>query len=157
MKFYYNDRLVQLQRDTSSKVDSITFHQFTKLQHKKEIVSYLQIREVAEKTDSPTKEFNHLPERIQQVLSQYQELFQVPASLPPKRDIDHQIHLPPRTQPVKVKNYRYPHFQKSEIKKLIKEMLDTGIIRESNSPFSSPALSIKKKMTRGDFMLTTEL
>ncbi|XP_040948323.1 uncharacterized protein [Gossypium hirsutum] len=39
---------------------------------------------------------------------------------------------------VKVKPYRYPVVQKTEIEKLVQEMLQAGIIRNNNSPFASP-------------------
>ncbi|GJT24415.1 transposon ty3-I gag-pol polyprotein [Tanacetum coccineum] len=82
---------------------------------------------------------------IDALLDRYQELFAEPISLPPHRIIDHRIHLFPDTKPVNVRPYRYPHYQKTEMEKLVKEMLDQGIIRFSHNPFSSPVLLVKKK------------
>ena len=41
--------------------------------------------------------------------------------------------------------YKYPYFRKSEIKKLVVDMLKNGIIRESKSSFPSLILFVKKK------------
>lgn len=51
----------------------------------------------------------------------------------------------PNTKPINVHLYRYPHFPKAEMERLIKKMLDQGIIRPSQSPFSSHVLLVKKK------------
>ncbi|RVX03831.1 Transposon Tf2-8 polyprotein [Vitis vinifera] len=45
-------------------------------------------------------------------------------------------------KPVCVGPYRYPYFQKSEIENIVHEMLQSGIVRPSQSPFSSPGLII---------------
>ncbi|GJS18672.1 retrotransposable element Tf2 [Tanacetum coccineum] len=41
--------------------------------------------------------------------------------------------------------YRYPPSQKDTIEAMVKKLLDSGVIRPSNSPFSSPIVMVKKK------------
>ncbi|GJY91280.1 ty3-gypsy retrotransposon protein [Tanacetum coccineum] len=82
---------------------------------------------------------------LERLLARFDDLFQVPTCLPPPRSVDHRIHLLPNTKPVNVRPYRYPHYQKGEMEKLVNEMLSQGIIRFSHSPFSSPVLLVKKK------------
>ncbi|GJU42159.1 ty3-gypsy retrotransposon protein [Tanacetum coccineum] len=82
---------------------------------------------------------------IEQLLKKFETIFQVPSTLPPHRNIDHRIHLFPNTKPVNVRPYRYPHYQKGEMEKLVNEMLSQGTIRVSHSLFSSSVLLVKKK------------
>ncbi|GJR96132.1 ty3-gypsy retrotransposon protein, partial [Tanacetum coccineum] len=64
---------------------------------------------------------------IEQLLVRFSSLFQVPTTLPLHRTIDHRIHLLPNTKLVNVRPYRYPHYQKGEMEKLVKEMMEQEI------------------------------
>lgn len=82
---------------------------------------------------------------IRQLLGNFESVFQLPTKLPPSREIEHRITLKEGSDPINVRPYRYAHFQKEEIEKQVQAMLDTGLIRPSSSPFSSPVLLVKKK------------
>jgi hypothetical protein len=43
-----------------------------------------------------------------------------------------------------VRPYRYPYFQKEEIKCIVQELLDAGVIRPSHNIISSPVLLVRK-------------
>ncbi|KAL4032139.1 hypothetical protein IC575_005203 [Cucumis melo] len=79
---------------------------------------------------------------FEQLEREFADVFNMPSEL---RQVDHRIQLKEGTDPINVRPYRYPHVQKNEIEKLMNEMLDSGIIRPSVSPFSSPVIHVKKK------------
>lgn len=85
------------------------------------------------------------PEELTQVLEEFQELFEPPTAIPPNRRHDHAIHLKEGADIPHLRPYRYPHYQKTEIEKMVAEMMAAGIIRPSVSPFSSPVILVKKK------------
>jgi hypothetical protein len=86
-----------------------------------------------------------IPQPIQDLLSQFKEIFLEPRSLPPRRAVDHQIPLIPGAEPVNIRPYRYSPQQKNEIEQQVKEMLQSGVIQFSSSPFASYVLLVKKK------------
>jgi hypothetical protein len=86
-----------------------------------------------------------LPPELSALLNRYTHVFATPSGLPPPRLQDHSIPLIQGSNPVKVRPYRYPHSQKSQIEKMVRDMLEEGIIQPSSSPFSSPVLLIRKK------------
>ena len=94
-----------------------------------------------------------VPEFLEPILSQFQGIFEEPTELPPKRHIKHQIALKEGTDPVSVRPYRYSHFEKEEIEKMIQGMLMAGMIQPSRSPYSSLVILVKKKMGLGIFVL----
>jgi len=87
---------------------------------------------------------NKIPEQIENLLLEFMEVFQEPKGIPPRRSHDRSIMLKEGTSPISVRPYRYPYYQKSEIEKLIKELLVMGTIRPSQNSFSSPVLLVRK-------------
>jgi hypothetical protein len=85
------------------------------------------------------------PSEIDDVLSKFSQVFDPTVALPPPRDIDHAIPLLPLAKPVNLRPYRYSHFQKLELDKIIEELLQNSIIQPSTSLFASPTLLVKKK------------
>lgn len=83
------------------------------------------------------------PANLQGVLGQFSDVFATSEGLTSSRARDHQIVLKPGAEPPNIR--LIPQVQKNEIEKLVSEMLASGIIRPSNSPFSSPVLLVKKK------------
>ena len=86
-----------------------------------------------------------LPAKIRQVLDQYKDVFEEPKGMPPTRGHEHQIVLKEGANPFQVRPYRCPYVQKTKIERLVREMLELGIIQPSSSPFASPVLLVKKK------------
>jgi hypothetical protein len=82
---------------------------------------------------------------LKQLLTEFGDIFSEPKSLPPHRDLDHAISLKSDATPVNTRPYRYSPLQKDEIERQVAEMLASGVITNSMSPFASPVLLVKKK------------
>ena len=79
------------------------------------------------------------------ILEEYNEIFGDPSGLPRSRRQDHSIELKNGVEIPNIRPYRYPHYQKNEIEKLVDGMLNSGIIRPRISPYASPIIPVKKK------------
>lgn len=93
----------------------------------------------------PQQFIDTLPTPIATVLHKYMDVFLPPTRLPPARSCDHTIPMLPRSTPPNIRPYRMPHKQKNTVEELIQKMLHTTEIRPSTSPFSSPAILVRKK------------
>ena len=69
----------------------------------------------------------------------------LPYELPPKRQLDHEIHLVPGEEPAHKSPYRLNNTRMEELKRQIEVLLEQGWIRPSSSPFSAPVLFVPKK------------
>lgn len=82
---------------------------------------------------------------VADILTQFDDIFSEPKGLPPIRRVEHQIVLKADSIPKQMYPYRYSHTSKDEIEKIVQELLESGVVRHSQSPFASPVLLVKKK------------
>ncbi|GKE13402.1 hypothetical protein Tco_1416953 [Tanacetum coccineum] len=71
-------------------------------------------------------------------MKEYDDVFAVPTDLPPKRGHDDKIPLVEGAKTVNIRLYRHPPTQKDAIGEMVAELLEVGVIKKSNNPFSSP-------------------
>jgi hypothetical protein len=83
---------------------------------------------------------------IQRVIDKHSKVFEdIPKGLVPPQDHDHAIHLIPTIVPPSIRPYRFPYGQKSGIEHMVEEMLEVGIIRPSQSYYSTPVVMVHKR------------
>ena len=75
--------------------------------------------------------------KVNKILQEFGDLFHSPTGLPPPRKQDQAINLKEGAGIPHIRPYRYPHYLKNEIEKIIEELLKARIIRPSMSPYSS--------------------
>lgn len=126
--------------DNSSAVTEVSASQVLKWDKGNEIWAMAIVESVV----APVSTSSPYPE-IQQLLEQYNSVFQSSSVLPPHRALDHSISLLPNSVPVNSRLYHYSPAQKDEIEKQVFDMLQAGLITPSCSPFASPVLLVKKK------------
>ena len=85
------------------------------------------------------------PDTVADILQEFIDIFSDPTGLPPSRACDHSIPLKEGATPPNIRPYRMPHHQKDLVEELIKNLLERSEIRPSTSPFSSPAILVRKK------------
>ncbi|GJY00541.1 ty3-gypsy retrotransposon protein [Tanacetum coccineum] len=147
MEFTLSITTYALKRDESLRMKRISLHRMQALLDAEDVYGVYEFHSLPMEAEDQVTSHRALDtkQELDSLLSLFASLFQVPTNLPPHRLIDHRIHLLPNTKPVNVRPYRYPHYQKREMEKLVMEMLSQGIIRFSHSLFSSPVLLVKKK------------
>ncbi|XP_071700601.1 uncharacterized protein [Rutidosis leptorrhynchoides] len=152
MTFSHNNRKVELRCTKKPLTQWIEGRKMVKSlgQHQAQLSSmFLYVYPVAlcnmtvDKVDNNDKGKIH--PRIELLLSQFEDIFAAPTELPPRRAHDHRIPLKEGTQPINVRPYRHPPTQKNSIEEMVGELLGTGVIRPSQSPFSAPIVMVKKK------------
>jgi hypothetical protein len=87
----------------------------------------------------PVDSMSNLP------VNKYDDIFQELDGLPPKREIQHEIHLQRDSPLPNVGMYRMSVVEMIEIKKQVQGLLDQGVIRPNSSTCGSPIVMVTKK------------
>ncbi|KAL0548958.1 hypothetical protein IC582_013436 [Cucumis melo] len=149
LTFYDNKKKICIKGDPSLTKARVSLKNLVKTWEEHDHGYLIECRsmgiEIAEPITLHKEEKGEIEEKLLPILDQFNDIFEWPEKLPPRRSIEHQIHLKEGTNPVNVRPYRYAYHQKEEMERLVNEMLASRIIRPSASPYSSPVLLVKKK------------
>nr|GMD89859.1 Transposon Ty3-G Gag-Pol polyprotein [Ipomoea batatas] len=128
MEFHMGSTIVTLKGDSGLSNQPISFNQLQAMVTNGAIQTLYEIHHINTTNSTEPAQIQPtlppFPEPLQDLLLEFSAIFEPPKTLPPHRVFDHKIHLLPNSKPVNVRPYRYPYFQKSEIEKLVREMLD---------------------------------
>ena len=127
----------------------------TRMQKNDDTVQWLcHLEQIPEQTQKPSADPTaHLPTAsaalLRPILRKYADVFpaDLPAGLPPSRTVDHRIVLKPDTVPFSRSPPRLAPPELAELKKQLVELLTTGKIRYSVSPWGAGTLFVAKKDT----------
>lgn len=141
MEITVNNQVVKLQGIVSNSglCTAVSLDQCLGMAKQGALMYLIQLAAVESLTD------NAIPPVVQPLIQQFQDVFDAPTGLPPKRNCDHHIPLLPGAGLVNLRPYRFNPALKDEIETQVTEMLNSGVIQHSQSAFSSPALLVKKK------------
>ena len=84
-------------------------------------------------------------QRIEQVANEFPDVFGDVPGLPPEREHEHRIKLEQDAKPPFRPLIRMSPSELEESRKQIKEFMEKGHVRASKSPYSAPAIFVRKK------------
>lgn len=141
LKFQVGGEMVTLKGDSQLERTCISLKAMVKTLQKEGHGILLEFNQL----EGQKEEEHQIPAALRPLTDRFQQVFQMPEGLPPHRKIEHAINLKSGTNPISVRPYRYPQYQKDKIEKLVQDMMQAGIIQPSTSAYSSPVLLVKKK------------
>jgi len=156
MKFKYNNQKVLLRGIREGSVRDVKAQKLRKLDDDQVQIALLYVREVPAEEElleqglscsvNAVAKTEGDDTEIEELVKDFPDIFAEPTELPPFRtQHDHKIELLEGSNPVNQRPYRYSIHQKNEIDKLVEEMLQSGTVQVSSSPYASPVVLVKKK------------
>ncbi|TIA68013.1 hypothetical protein E3P91_04182 [Wallemia ichthyophaga] len=84
---------------------------------------------------------------LERLIVEFKDVFpdELPKTLPPRREVEHGIELVDGAKPPSRSPYRLSFTEQDELKKQLKQLVDSKLIRPSTSPYGSPVLFVRKK------------
>jgi hypothetical protein len=154
LTFQSNGKEVVLQglRSDNSNLTHISVPQLFHLQQQEQLWCVLHLQTVNQLDQTPPQD--ELPVEIQSLIQEFASLFDKPCGLPPPRSHCHSIPLIQGATPFRLRPYRYNPAQKDEIERQVADLLKSGMIQPSSSPFASPIILARKKT--GDWRLCVD-
>ena len=85
-------------------------------------------------------------ENLKKVLQKFEEVFQseLPAGLPPKREVDHEIETEKDAKPPHRSLYQLSPVELKATKEYVEDLMKKGKIRPSKSPYGAPLFFVKE-------------
>jgi hypothetical protein len=83
----------------------------------------------------------------QTILTEFADVFpdKIPPGLPPEREFDHKIELETGAEPPFKPVYRMSQDELEELRVQLTELMESGYIQPSRSPYAAPVIFVKKK------------
>jgi len=130
IKFLHDGKFITIFGDNSTIPKQAQFYHIKWLVNTNVIAKActLQVEKPEESTKATLPLSTDMEPNLALLLHKYAKAFDQPLRLSQHREHDHNIPLIPGATPVNVRPYRCPHSQKEQIKLMVQQMLDEGII-----------------------------
>ncbi|GBG84022.1 hypothetical protein CBR_g37898 [Chara braunii] len=112
-------------------------------EHRTDVIGLCFLRAAATTESSPT-DLSSDP-RMARLLDEFIDIFESPIGVVPDRPISHEIILEAGVVPPKGCIYRMSEEELEVLRAQLDDLLDTGWIRPSSSPYGAPVLFVRKK------------
>jgi hypothetical protein len=149
IEFNHKGKFITIQRLKPKLVEYIVEiygEQFLKLHKENDVWALVIMSPMSNSQDQEEKYMmNGIPSPIQEVILDFEYMFQAPSTLPSSRTFDHAISLLLDTVQINYWPYRYSPQQKIEIERQVTNMLQSGIVIPSLNPFAAHELLVKKR------------